>query len=83
MKPYIKGIVDVIGDGHCGFRAIAESVGLTDESYIWCGEQLLKSLKSIGKNTSRYMRASAVITTSWMDCILPKMLVVLHLSING
>jgi len=29
MRPYIERIVDVIGDGHCGFRAIAESLGLT------------------------------------------------------
>jgi len=29
MRPYIEKIVDVIGDGNCGFRAIAESMGLT------------------------------------------------------
>ena len=34
MRPYIERIVDVIGDGHCGFRAIAESVGLTEESHV-------------------------------------------------
>ena len=32
-RPYIERIVDVIGDGHCGFRAIAESMGLTEESH--------------------------------------------------
>ena len=26
--------MDVIGDGHCGFRAIAEFMGLTEESHI-------------------------------------------------
>ncbi|KEH37073.1 hypothetical protein MTR_2g030885 [Medicago truncatula] len=29
MLPFIEKVVDVIGDGHCGFRAIAEFMGLT------------------------------------------------------
>jgi len=45
MRPYIEEIVDVIGDGHCGFRAIAESVGLTEESHIVVRRALIKELK--------------------------------------
>jgi len=45
MRPYIEGIVDVIGDGHCGFRAIAESVGLTEESHVMVRRALIKELK--------------------------------------
>ena len=45
MRPYIEGIVDVIGDGHCGFRAIAEFVGLTEESHVMVRRALIKELK--------------------------------------
>ncbi|AES88190.2 OTU-like cysteine protease [Medicago truncatula] len=45
MGPYIEGIVDVIGDGHCGFRAIAERVGLTEESHVMVRRALIKELK--------------------------------------
>ena len=76
MRPYIEGIVDVIGDGHCGFRAIPNPWVWRKKVMLWYKENLLKSWKSIGTNTSRYMRASPATTTSWMDCILPKMLVV-------
>nr|ABE80137.2 transposase, putative [Medicago truncatula] len=45
LRPYIEGIVDVIGDGHCGFRAIAECVVLTEESYVMVRRTLIKELK--------------------------------------
>jgi len=45
MRPYIERIVDVIGDGHCGFRAIAESVGLTEENHVLVRRALIKELK--------------------------------------
>ncbi|AES62538.1 hypothetical protein MTR_1g101180 [Medicago truncatula] len=45
MRPYIEGIVDVIGDGHCGFRAIAERVSLTEESHVMVRRALIKELK--------------------------------------
>jgi len=45
MRPYIEGIVDVIGDGHCGFRAIAESMGLTEQSHVMVRRALIKELK--------------------------------------
>jgi len=37
--------VDVIGDGHCGFRAITESMGLTEESHVMVRRILIKELK--------------------------------------
>ena len=51
MRPYIERIVDVIGDGHCGFRAIAESVGLTEESHVMVWRALIKELK---EHTNKY-----------------------------
>ncbi|AES71280.2 FAR1 DNA-binding domain protein [Medicago truncatula] len=45
MRPYIEGIVDVIGDGDCGFKAIAERVGLTEESHVMVRRALIKELK--------------------------------------
>jgi len=41
MRPYIERTVDVIGDGHCGFRGIAESVGLTEESHVMVRRSLI------------------------------------------
>ncbi|AES97825.2 hypothetical protein MTR_5g060540 [Medicago truncatula] len=45
MRPYIKKIVDVIGDGNCGFRAIAESMGLTEESNVMVRRALIQEVK--------------------------------------
>jgi len=45
MVPFIEKVVDVIGDGHCGFRAIAEFMGLTEESHIMIRHNLIKELK--------------------------------------
>jgi hypothetical protein len=45
MIPYNERYVDVVGDGHCGFRAIAESVGLTEESHVMVRRALIQELK--------------------------------------
>jgi len=45
MRPYIERIVDVIGDGHCGFRVIAESMGLLEESHVMVRSALIKEVK--------------------------------------
>jgi len=45
MVPFIEKVVDVIGDGHRGFRAIAEFMGLTEESHIMIRHNLIKELK--------------------------------------
>ena len=38
-------MVDVVGDGYCGFRAIAEFMGLTEENHIMIRRHLIQELK--------------------------------------
>ena len=45
MLPFIEKVVDVIGDGHCGFRAIAEFMGLTEQSHFMIHTHLIQDLK--------------------------------------
>ena len=45
MVPFIEKVVDVIGDGHCGFRALAEFMGLTEEIHIIIRRHLIQELK--------------------------------------
>ncbi|AET03579.1 OTU-like cysteine protease [Medicago truncatula] len=45
MVPFVEKVVDVIGDGHCGFRAIAEFLGLTEESHTMIRRHLIQELK--------------------------------------
>jgi len=45
MLPFIEKMVDVIGDGHCEFRTIAEFMGLTEQSHIMIHTHLIQELK--------------------------------------
>ena len=45
MVPFIEKVVDVIGDGNCGFLAISKFLGLTEESHIMVRRHLIKELK--------------------------------------
>jgi len=45
MLSFIEKVVDVIGDGHCGFRAIAEFMRLTEQSHIMIRTLLIQELK--------------------------------------
>ncbi|KEH43031.1 hypothetical protein MTR_1g081010 [Medicago truncatula] len=45
MHPFIEKVADVIGDGHCGFRAIAEFMGLTEQNHIMIRTLLIQELK--------------------------------------
>lgn len=45
MLPFIEKVVDVIGDGHCGFRAIAEFMGLTEQNHLMIRTHLIQELK--------------------------------------
>ena len=45
MLPFIEKVVGVIGDGHCGFRAIAEFMGLTEQSHIMIHRHLIQELR--------------------------------------
>jgi len=53
MRPFIEKILDVKGDGNCGFRAIAESIGLTEESHVMERRTLIRDVKD---HSSDYMR---------------------------
>ncbi|KEH16110.1 FKBP12-interacting protein of 37 kDa-like protein, putative [Medicago truncatula] len=64
MRPYIEGIVDVIGDGHCGFRAIAECVGLTEESHAMVRRTLIKELK---EHRNKYIENRPVVEMTTLD----------------
>ena len=56
MRPYIEKIVHVKGDGNCGFRAIAESLGLTEESHVMVRRALIQEMK---EHMNDYMRIYA------------------------
>ncbi|KEH19564.1 OTU-like cysteine protease [Medicago truncatula] len=45
MLPFIENVLDVLGDGHCGFRAIAEFMGLTEKNHIMIRTHLIQELK--------------------------------------
>jgi len=45
MVPFFEKVVDVIGDRHCGFRAIAEFIGLIEESHIMIRRHFVQELK--------------------------------------
>ncbi|KEH41623.1 hypothetical protein MTR_1g052890 [Medicago truncatula] len=45
MLPFIEKMVDVLGDGHCGFRAIVEFMGLAEQNHIMIRTHLIQELK--------------------------------------
>jgi len=45
ILPFIEKVVDVIGNGHCGFQAIAKFMGLTEQSHIMIRTLLIQELK--------------------------------------
>jgi hypothetical protein len=49
----LRKIVDVRGDGNCGFRAIAESTGLMEESHVMIERSLIQEMK---EHRNHYMR---------------------------
>jgi len=53
MIPFIEKILDVKGDGNCGFHAIAEYMGLMKESHVMVRITLIQEVK---ENMSAYMR---------------------------
>ena len=44
LRPYISLVKDVIADGNCGFRAIADLLGMCDDGWIQVRKDLLKEL---------------------------------------
>jgi len=46
MRPYIEDIVNVKGDGNCGFRVVARHMGLNEDSYVLVRHALINELKN-------------------------------------
>ncbi|XP_022027111.1 uncharacterized protein LOC110928405 [Helianthus annuus] len=44
FHPYVIHIEDVVGDGNCGFRAIAACLGYGEDQWLYVKEQLLHEL---------------------------------------
>jgi hypothetical protein len=44
MHPHIENIINVKGDGHCGFRAIAHHLGKSEEEHILIRTRLIREL---------------------------------------
>jgi len=42
--PYIVNVVDVVADGHCGYRCIATFLGMGEESWPLIRHDLFKEL---------------------------------------
>jgi len=54
MHEFIEKMVDVAGDGHCGFRAVAGLRNMFVDDYQIICYQLLKELN--GENSEHYRR---------------------------
>jgi len=46
MRPYIEDIVNVKGDGNCGFRIIARHLAMDKDSHILVRHALINELKN-------------------------------------
>ena len=63
MVPFIEKVVDVIGDGHCGFRDIANSWDWSKKIISWFVDICFKSWKIIEIIMCEYMQVMIVITS--------------------
>jgi len=46
MRPYIEDIVNVKGDGNCGFRVIARHLRMDKEKHVMVRHALINELKN-------------------------------------
>jgi len=46
IHPYIIDVVDVVADGHCGYRAVTALLGMGEESWVVVRMNLLKDLSN-------------------------------------
>jgi histone-lysine N-methyltransferase SETD2 len=53
IQPYVDEIIDVRGDGHCGFRAAAYCLGKGEGQYMHIREKVAEELRH---NRNYYMR---------------------------
>ncbi|EGG06439.1 uncharacterized protein MELLADRAFT_77850 [Melampsora larici-populina 98AG31] len=47
LKPFILNLNEVDSDGHCGFRAIAVSIGRPQDDWLYIRQSLVKTLKRL------------------------------------
>lgn len=45
LKPYIKDIKDVLADGNCGFRVVAELIGIGQQNWCQVRREILEELQ--------------------------------------
>ncbi|KEH33180.1 hypothetical protein MTR_3g026360 [Medicago truncatula] len=64
MRPFIEKIVDVRGNGNCGFRAIAESMSLVEGSHVMVRRTFIREMKVHRNHYMGYMQVRDVITIS-------------------
>jgi hypothetical protein len=53
IRPYVEQIINVKGDGHCGFRAVAYCLGQGEGNFIHIRQKVVEELR---KNRNYYMR---------------------------
>ena len=50
MRPYVEDIVNVRGDGNCGFRVVARHMRLNEEDHVLVRHALINELKNHKSN---------------------------------
>jgi len=46
MRPFVEEIVNVKGDGHCGFRVVARHLGMDEEDHVLVCQALIQELRN-------------------------------------
>ena len=46
MRPFVEEIVNIKGDGHCGFRVVARHLGMGEEDHILVRQALIQELRN-------------------------------------
>ena len=50
MRPFVEEIVNVKGDGHCGFRVVARHLGMDEEDHELVRQTLIQELRNHNSN---------------------------------
>ncbi|XP_038704693.1 uncharacterized protein LOC120000640 [Tripterygium wilfordii] len=71
LRPHIRQIIDVPGDGHCGYTVIANYLGLGDDGWKKVRLDLLEELKN---NHAEYNKVLSLLTSTEelipsVDCV--------------
>jgi len=77
IHPYIIDVVNVVADGHCGYRAVAALLGIGEESWAVVRMNLLKELSHFrieylhlfgGQDRFEFLKNSLLIDGLCMVC---------------